>query len=378
MLLNLLTWNDRGIMSSAYTLSYMLTCYITDIALITEHKLMPHSKCFFDSIDSSYSSVVKISHDINPYSRTSCGKAGVAIMYRKRMNFCVSEIENISPDRVLGIELNHNQIVSTSIFCVYLPANGNIQKYTEVFAELQTLVSYYVTQGNIIIAGDLNAQYISQNSNSSNKKSKHITDCINSNSLVPVNISNLCSGPNYSFIPSRSMIDHFPIDATTAASCHSCQVIDETRLTLTSDHFPILLKLNLGSHPTSQVTTLSRDTKCIQWHKATTETLQTYSEVLTSKIEQSNPDKYNVNVNCLADSITECLQDAAHDVLPSKPFRPLAGYGLPPPPRGNFVDHIFLEAQCLTRILQHFSPLTMAVLSCNSLLHTLLYKIFDN
>ena len=58
--------------------------------------------------------------------------------------------------------------------------------------------------------------------------------------------------------------------------------------------------------------------------------------------------------------------------------RPLAGYGLPPPPRGNLVDHIFLEAQCLARILQHVSPLTMAALSCNSLLHTLPYKILDN
>ena len=50
----------------------------------------------------------------------------------------------------------------------------------------------------------------------------------------------------------------------------------------------------------------------------------------------------------------------------------------PPPPRRNFVDHIFLKAQCLARILQHVSPLTMAALSCNSLLHTLPYKIFDN
>ena len=48
-----------------------------------------------------------------------------------------------------------------------------------------------------------------------------------------------------------------------------------------------------------------------------------------------------------------------------------------PPTRGNFVDHIFLEAQCLASILQHVSPLTMAALSCNSLLHTLPYKIFD-
>ena len=42
--------------------------------------------------------------------------------------------------------------------------------------------------------------------------------------------------------------------------------------------------------------------------------------------------------------------------------RPLAGYGLPPP-RGAFVDHIFLEAQCLASILQHVSLLTMAALS---------------
>ena len=58
--------------------------------------------------------------------------------------------------------------------------------------------------------------------------------------------------------------------------------------------------------------------------------------------------------------------------------RPLAGYELPPSPREHFVDHIFLKAQCLARILQHVSPLTMAALSCNSLLHTLPYKIFDN
>ena len=56
--------------------------------------------------------------------------------------------------------------------------------------------------------------------------------------------------------------------------------------------------------------------------------------------------------------------------------RPLAGYGLPPSPEGEFFDHYFLEDQCLARILQHVSPLTMAALSYNSPLHTLPYKIF--
>ena len=48
------------------------------------------------------------------------------------------------------------------------------------------------------------------------------------------------------------------------------------------------------------------------------------------------------------------------------------------PPQGEFCRPYFLEAQCLARILQHVIPLTMAALSCNSLLYTLPYKIFDN
>ena len=62
--------------------------------------------------------------------------------------------------------------------------------------------------------------------------------------------------------------------------------------------------------------------------------------------------------------------------------RPLAEYGLSAQMqsrmstrgsfRGNFEDHVFLNAQCLASIL------IMAALSCNSLLHTLPYKIFDN
>ena len=42
-------------------------------------------------------------------------------------------------------------------------------------------------------------------------------------------------------------------------------------------------------------------------------------------------------------------------------IRPLARYGLPPP-RGNFVDHLFLKVQCLVNILQHLSPLAIGVL----------------
>ena len=42
-----------------------------------------------------------------------------------------------------------------------------------------------------------------------------------------------------------------------------------------------------------------------------------------------------------------------------------------PHPRWNFVDLIFLKAQCVARILQHVSHLAMVKLTCNSPLHTL-------
>ena len=57
-------------------------------------------------------------------------------------------------------------------------------------------------------------------------------------------------------------------------------------------------------------------------------------------------------------------------------YRPHVGYSFPIP-RGNFVDHIFIEALFLARIFQHVCLLTMAALGCNSLLHALPYKIFD-
>ena len=42
-----------------------------------------------------------------------------------------------------------------------------------------------------------------------------------------------------------------------------------------------------------------------------------------------------------------------------------------PPPRGNFVDHGFLDASCLASFLQHVSPLAMEALPSNSPLHML-------
>ena len=45
-------------------------------------------------------------------------------------------------------------------------------------------------------------------------------------------------------------------------------------------------------------------------------------------------------------------------------LRPRARYGLPPNPRGSFVDNEFLNAQCLRSILQHVRLGRYAVTAC--------------
>ena len=62
---------------------------------------------------------------------------------------------------------------------------------------------------------------------------------------------------------------------------------------------------------------------------------------LFSKLDRSNDAEKERERHDLAVERLEAAQTACYN-------KPLAGYGLLPP-RGNFVDHIFLKAQCLPR-----------------------------
>ena len=50
MIINIVAWNVRGIMSSAVPLSHILQSNSIDISFISEHKLLPKSLSFLDSI----------------------------------------------------------------------------------------------------------------------------------------------------------------------------------------------------------------------------------------------------------------------------------------------------------------------------------------
>lgn len=126
---NVLTWNVRGAMSSSLCLAKLLKQYNCDIALISEHKLKTETKMFLDSIDYQYKSVVHIETDGD--SNYHCGKGGVAIVYKKSLQFHIREITETQSNRIIGIEPKHSNLPSFYLFSIYMPSDQSIDHYRQ-------------------------------------------------------------------------------------------------------------------------------------------------------------------------------------------------------------------------------------------------------
>ena len=105
-----MTWNVRGVMSSALLLSQLMTNLCIDFVFITEHYLLPHSLGFLNSIDPNYTHVATCDKSTDMYSWLKCGKGGTAILFKKQWQRHVSCIETNS-DRIIGIEFKYDKII---------------------------------------------------------------------------------------------------------------------------------------------------------------------------------------------------------------------------------------------------------------------------
>ena len=126
-LMNIVAWNVRGIMSSAVPLSHILQNQSIDIGFISEHKLLPQSIDFLNSLHPDYCAFATVDTTVNPYSKNTCGKAGTAIIYKKNLHNVITRIETQN-ERIIGIEFKPQHSTPLYMFCVYMPAD-NIMDY---------------------------------------------------------------------------------------------------------------------------------------------------------------------------------------------------------------------------------------------------------
>ena len=144
-----------------------------DIALITEHKLLPYMSYFMDSIHLNYYNHTLCDSSFDVYGSVRCGKAGVAILYKKELKFSIRILDEIQDDKITGIELTLKNASKLFIICTYMPASNysNIE-YENVLNTLQAALDTYSEQGIVAIAGDLNAEIIHKTREHSNFRDK--------------------------------------------------------------------------------------------------------------------------------------------------------------------------------------------------------------
>ena len=153
---NILTWNVRCIMSSAGSLSAMLDKYNTDIAFVSEHKLLPEHAEFMNSLHRNYTANTVCDASESPGKR--CGKAGVSILYKKDYRFTIDALDKIPSDRICGVRISGSTACSVVYaFAVYLPpVNYNDALFCETLNILKSLFDSYVQSGSVIVCGDFN------------------------------------------------------------------------------------------------------------------------------------------------------------------------------------------------------------------------------
>ena len=309
-------------MSSTLALSKIVHKYKCDIVLVCEHKLFEHSLSFLDSIDNNFASFAKADNSLDNYSRARCGKAGVAVLYKRYLKgITVTPLNQIGNDRVIGVEIKGVLNVALYVFCAYMPADGNIIRYREQLELLYDLHQYYSAIGRVIIAGDMNSSCI-DNFKCNKYKSTQFVNFLKETNLTPVNTQDWCKGPMYTFTPCQSMIDYVLVDSLILNSITRCEIIGEDVCEVTSDHLPIVWTIRGGY--TQHYQQQSSQHTSIAWHKATPTMLLSYSihvDEAMALIENTHIGD-SVNVNKLTHELTESLRAAAYKALPVTKFNP--------------------------------------------------------
>ncbi|MES9879357.1 MAG: reverse transcriptase family protein [Sedimenticola sp.] len=317
IIMNFLSWNVRGVMSSAYVLSTMLDKYNIDIALLSEHKLLSHSEPFLDSINDKYTYFATIDNSLDSYSRVRCGKGGTAIMYKKSIGCMVTHIDNISSNRIVALEVKAQHDTNITIICVYMPSNNDRASYFDTLSDLQAVVTYCINKGPVVISGDFNAQISSQNC--AGFKAKAIRSFVFNTNLNVINYLPSTIGPKYSFLPNQTMIDHLLVDNTTRVEKFT--ILDDSDMVLTSDHLPFIFTIS-GFDSIPNVVGDTSNRKCIAWNKMTLANLHAYQYHISAYL--SNVKCRDLSVNELANIIGSAMTDAAKSTMPNSKFNKFA------------------------------------------------------
>ena len=127
--LSLATWNATGLMSGASYVSHLLGRHQLQILGLSEHWLNSSNLHFVSSIHKDYLAYGVIDNDLRTPGCRTIGKGGVAIMWHRPLNSCVTPLD-IDSDRICGVQYKLSANMYIYVLQVYAPCSSHSILFT--------------------------------------------------------------------------------------------------------------------------------------------------------------------------------------------------------------------------------------------------------
>ena len=326
LLMNLLTWNATGVMSSGAYLSQALNTYCIDIAGISEHWLYKNDEYVLSHINSGYSYYSVSDSDLTLPRTRRVGKGGVAFLWRKQLDQHITCLD-VDDDRIIGIEYKVNTELSMYIFQVYFPCSTHsVNIYREYVDKIVDLYNLYSNSGIVIFMGDFNGHLNSRRFHkSADTRSMCLEKFLLDYNMVAVNALDLCTGAHTSFVSysgtHESLIDHIMIPSWILTSVASCSILDDNAINV-SNHRPVVCSLSLIINTFRPNCTFERER--YNWKRVSASIQTNYQNIISHNIGDlvSSEDVVtNADVDRLYNDIVNTLHKAS-SILPKSQFKP--------------------------------------------------------
>ena len=183
---------------------------------------------------------------LTEFSNLDRGCGGVALLWRSSLP--VTPVTALKSDWITAVQVSINNTTSLSVVGVYLPSLENpIDVYREYITELENFVSTLQAYGPTLIIGDFNAHLNETLMCSTNVQGQLVEDLCCHLDLYPVSLSELSSGPGYTYFCGNhyTTVDYFLLDCWAGQLVRECKTLDHHPLNL-SDRLPVTLKVDIN------------------------------------------------------------------------------------------------------------------------------------
>lgn len=233
-----------------------------DICLLQEHWLYDCQLHKLNEVNTKFfgtGKAVDTNDPIPPYQMPR-GYGGTAILWKKEIDSLVTPLA-IGSNRIQGIELQGKP--NLIILSVYMPCKGTIDHVSEFkncIDQIHEILSTYKNCNQVIIGGDLNEDIV--NGKASDRKNS-VQELMSENDLSTKHL-----GATFinSYGQDSTTIDFFLYQKEYEKSVVSIEKLDI--IGNVSDHYPLLLKLNVSLGTTEMDNNQSKTTiSKIRWEK---------------------------------------------------------------------------------------------------------------